>query len=140
MIGKEKFKSQKEFKMTRKEFLGTLASGVVSGFLIMLGTGCSSDSPTSPDTPSDGAGGNDQESFTSTVAQGHSHTVTINRSEVENPPSEGITKTTSSGGGHTHSFSMTQQQLTDVNNGQTVTVTDSSVSGHTHDYEISKWF
>ena len=126
--------------MTRKEFLEKLAGGVAGGFLIMLGAGCSSDSPTSPDTPSDGGTGNDQESFTSSVAQGHTHSVTVSRSEVENPPSGGITKTTSSGGGHTHSFSMTQQQLTDVNNGQTVTVTDSSVSGHNHDYEISKWF
>lgn len=121
--------------MTRKDFLETLAGGVAGGILIMLGVGCSSDNPTSPETP-----GGDQRSFTSTTVQGHTHNVTINRSEIENPPQDGITKTTTSGGGHTHSFSMTQQQLLNVRDGQTITITDSTVSGHSHDYQISRWF
>jgi len=38
------------------------------------------------------------------------------------------------------SFSMTQQQLQSVKDGQTVAITDSLVSNHSHQYQISKWF
>lgn len=119
--------------MTRKEFIKTGIGGFLGGILLWLGYGCSSS--TSPELPDD-----TQRSFTSSSSDAHTHTVTIQRSEIENPPQGGITRSTSSNAGHTHSFSMTQQQLQNVNNGQTVTVTDSTVSNHNHQYQISKWF
>ena len=118
--------------MTRKEFITTSMGGLFGSLLLFLGFGCSSSE--SPEMP-----GNEQ-SFTSSSTQNHTHTVTLQQSEVENPPQGGIARNTSSSAGHSHSFSMTQQQLQNVNSGQTVTVTDSTVSGHNHQYQISKWF
>lgn len=119
--------------MTRKDFLKTALGGFLGAFAYLGLTGCSS--PTEPEIPD-----TSQKTFTSSSNSGHSHTVSITRTQVENPPAEGITLTTSSSGGHTHIFSMNQQQLQNVNNGQTVTVTDSTVSNHSHQYQISKWF
>ena len=118
--------------MTRKDFIKTGVNGFFAGVLVMLGFGCSSSSPEMPD--------DSEQTFVSSVEEGHTHTVTIQKSEVENPPGGGINRSTTSGGGHTHSFSMTQQQLQDVKDGQTVTVTDSVSSGHSHQYQISKWY
>lgn len=122
--------------MTRKEFLKTFFIGMVGGTATILGLKCSS--PESPDQPN-GDEENEQ-TFTSNTVDGHTHTVTLEKSEIENPPDGGISKNTSYSGGHTHTFSMTQQQLMDVKNGQTVTVSDSVVSNHQHDYDISKWY
>jgi hypothetical protein len=119
--------------MTRKDFLKTAFGGFLGAFVYLGLTNCSS--PTEPEIPD-----TSQNTFTSSSNSGHTHRVTISRSQVENPPAGGITLTTTSSGGHTHSFSMTQQQLQNVNNGQTVTITDSTVSGHSHQYQISKWF
>ena len=67
----------------------------------------------------------------------------IHKAEVQTPPGAGISKTTSSISGHTHSFDMTQAQLTTVMGGTGVTVTsgNSDVGGaHTHNFTITKWF
>jgi len=69
--------------------------------------------------------------------------VTLQRSEVETPPAAGIAKTTTSNSAHTHSFDMTQAELTTVNGGGSVTVTsgNSDIGGaHTHSFTITKWF
>lgn len=125
--------------MTRKEFLGTTFSGILGGILVMMGFGCSS--PTSPsDGGGDGTQDENEKAFQSTTAEGHAHSVTIQRSEIENPPENGISRSTSVSGGHSHTFSMTQQQLQNVRAGETVRVTDSVVSGHSHEYQISKWY
>jgi len=78
--------------------------------------------------------------LSSSNVQGHSHSVTLQRSEVENPPGGGISRETSSNSGHSHTFAMTQAELQSVNGGTAVTVTDSSVQGHSHTYQIQKWF
>lgn len=125
--------------MTRKEFIRTTLGSLLGGILTIVGVSCSS--PTSPDTSDgDGTQNENEKSFQSTTAQGHTHSVTIQRSEIENPPENGISRSTSLSGGHTHTFSMTQQQLQNVNAGETVKVTDSVVSGHSHEYEITKWY
>jgi len=119
--------------MTRKEFIKTILMGTLGGGTALLGVKCSS--PTSPEEPNA-----NEQTFSSSTAQGHVHSVTIQRSTIENPPSGGISMSTSTSSGHTHTFSMTQQQLQNVKDGQTVTVTDSEVQNHTHDYDISKWY
>ncbi|HSA97236.1 MAG TPA: hypothetical protein VLJ16_14365 [Acidobacteriota bacterium] len=99
-------------------------------------SGCSSST-----TP--GGGGGTTHMFTSTSVNAHTHTVTIDRADVTTPPAAGITESTSSSAGHSHSFAMTQAQLTTVNGGTAVNITtgSSSVTGaHTHDISISKWF
>ena len=118
--------------MKRKEFFIISGRYLFGGFLAFTGLSCTSTE--SPETP------DEEQTFTSTTSQNHTHSVTIQRSEIENPPEEGITKTTSTSSGHSHNFSMTRQQLLDVQNDQTVTITDSLAAGHTHDYEIEKWY
>jgi hypothetical protein len=108
-----------------------------AGFLalLMVGvTGCSSSTTPPSDT---------SKMFTSTVSNAHTHTVTIEKTSVQTPPAGGISETTSSTSGHTHSFDLTQAQLTTINGGTPVTQTSgsSAVGGvHTHDFTISKWF
>lgn len=118
--------------MTRKEFLKVSLGGLLGGLALVLTERCSSS-----EAPSVPAGG---QSFTSTNVDGHTHSVTLNRTEVESPPAGGISKATSAADGHTHSFSMTQMQLQTVNAGTAVEVTDSVVSAHSHQYTITKWF
>ena len=120
--------------MTRKDFLKTAFGGALGAFVFMGLSSCKS--PESPDTPDDSS----QKAFTSTSNSGHTHRITLNRSDIENPPAAGITRQTSSGSGHTHSFSMSQAQLQSVNNGNSVNITDSVSSGHSHTYTIQKWF
>lgn len=120
--------------MTRKDFLKTSSIGFLAGLIYLSKVGCKG-TPTTPDIPDI-----DQKSFTSSTDQGHSHTVIISQSEIENPPAGGISRSTSSSDGHTHTFSMTQAELQSVKSGNTVEVSDSVVSGHSHTYQITKWF
>ncbi len=70
----------------------------------------------------------------------HTHTITIQKTEVDAPPANGINRQTSSGSGHTHSFVMTQAQLQDVLAGTPVVITSGDTSAHTHNFTISKWY
>ncbi len=122
--------------MSKRRVLAVL-SGAAFLTLLMLGvTGCGSSTTPPP-------GGGTSRSFVSTSSNAHSHSVVIQRAEVETPPAAGIMKTTSSTSAHTHSFAMTEAELTTVNDGTAVVVTSgSSPTGgdHTHNFTISKWF
>jgi hypothetical protein len=107
-------------------------------FLVLLAVGLPSCSSTT--SPSNAP---TNKTFTSSVDNSHSHTVTIENAEVQSPLPAGISKTTSSVSGHTHSLTITQAQLTTVNGGGSVTITtgSSDVGGtHTHTFTITKWF
>jgi hypothetical protein len=107
-------------------FLALLAGGI---------TGCGSSTSSQPPGTT--------HSFTSTMVNSHTHTVTIDKADVQTPPAAGISETTSSASGHTHSFDMTQAQLTTVMGGGSVTITSgsSATTGvHTHDFTVTKWF
>jgi hypothetical protein len=75
---------------------------------------------------------------------GHTHTVVINKADIDNPPTAGITLTTSSVSYHSHSFVMTRDQLLAVGSGTTVTVDSGSADGgagaHMHSFGIQKWY
>jgi hypothetical protein len=128
--------TNRRVQMTSRNIIRIGLEGLVMGALICRGIGCSSS--TSSDTP-DTPGGN-QQVFVSTTAQGHVHTVVIQMSEVEPPPQNGISRSTSSASGHTHVFTMTQQELQSVDDAMVVTVSDSVAAGHRHSYQIAKWF
>ncbi len=121
--------------MTRKDFLKTSSIGFLAGLICLSKAGCKG-TPTTPDTSTN----IDQKAFASSTDQGHSHTATVNKSEIESPPAGGISRSTSSSGGHTHTFSMTQTELQSVKSGSTVAVSDSVVSSHSHTYQIKKWY
>jgi hypothetical protein len=48
-------------------------------------------------------------------ASSHIHTFSIPKSALSNPPASGFTDSTSNNSGHTHSITLSQQQLTDIN-------------------------
>jgi hypothetical protein len=116
--------------LERREFF-KLAAG---GALAVLAMASCDNGVTNPGDP------NAQRTFTSTSDNGHAHTITIQRAEVQNPPAAGITRQTSSNTGHTHQFSMTQAELMTVNGGGNVVVVTSVVDLHSHTFTITKWF
>ena len=91
-------------------------------------TGCGSSSPASPSSAAD-------ISATSTVVNGHRHTVNVPASDQTHPAD--TTYTTSSTLNHVHSVTLTASQLATLASGGTVTVTStmSTVTGnHQHDF------
>ena len=119
--------------MKRRDFLSAGFIGTV-GIVAALSHSRCGGGPTTPSDP------NAQRTFTSTNNSGHTHTITIQRSEVQNPSAAGITRQTSSSGGHTHTFTMTQADLQTVNGGGSVVVTTSIADLHDHSFTITKWF
>jgi hypothetical protein len=119
--------------MTRKEFLKTTIGGVTAAMFAWRSAGCKSSSSTTPPNPDDRA-------FSSSIVEGHSHSVTVRRTDVETPPANGVNYTSTSNSGHTHTVTLTQAQLQDLKNGTAVSVTDSLSSGHSHQYQITKWY
>jgi hypothetical protein len=121
--------------MKRAEFLKVMGAGTLVALAGSAVTACKSSS-TTPSNP-------DSHTFTSTGpsdnSSGHTHTITIQKTEVETPPAGGISRETSTNG-HSHTFTMTAANLADVKAGTAVTVTTSNTSGHTHDFAISKWY
>jgi hypothetical protein len=120
------------FRESKARVAATTFLAVLFGVL-QMSCGSSSKSSTYPPPMTD------SKVFTSTVVSGHSHTITIQKSEIETPPTGGISRETSSFYGHTHTFTMTETQLTDAKTGPVV-ITTSVASGHSHDFTIQKWY
>ena len=102
-------------------------------FVILLAS-CGSKHPTKPQSTADA------NVFTSSVTLGHTHTITINKSDIDNPPAGGINTVTSVSLGHTHTFMMSQSDLQNVQAGNTDVVTTGDTGGHAHDFTIQKWY
>jgi len=113
--------------MQRREFLHFAAGATV--LLGVVHAACKN-SPTIP---------TNAKMFTSSSEQGHAHTITIEKTEIESPPAGGISRQTSANG-HTHTFTMTAVELTDVKNGTAVGVTTADSNGHSHNFTIQKWY
>lgn len=73
---------------------------------------------------------------TSSVTDSHTHNLVVNMADLSNPPVSGVTYTSSTTNGHNHNIFLTQSQLININNGNTVNVTSSSNNGHTHSWTI----
>lgn len=111
---------------TRREFL---AGATVTLILVPVAAACASSSG------GGGGGGCDGLDATSSVAQGHTHTLCVPRTDLTSPPAGGMTYTTS-GPDPTHTVTLTQAQLEAIESGQTVQVTTSVANGHTHDFVL----
>lgn len=121
--------------MVHQRGLTAVACGAILALLVIGLIGCSGS--TTP--PISGT----TKTFTSSVANSHTHTVTIERSDIQTSPMAGITETTSSNSGHMHSFAMTHAQLMTCNGGGMVMVMtgNSDLGGaHTHEFSITKSF
>lgn len=123
--------------MNRRKFLSTSAMAAGAAGLAILTHGrCGGGGNDSPSGPSDST----NHTFVSSSDSGHTHSVTMARSEIDSPPSGGVSRQTTSNSGHTHTFTMTQAQMMTVRGGGTVSTTTSSDAAHTHTFSISKWY
>jgi len=114
--------------MKRREFLHFAAGATV---LLGVVQATCKNTPTTPTDPS--------MVFTSSSDQGHNHTITIQKTEIQAPPAGGISRQTSANG-HTHTFTMSEAELTTVRNGTAVVVTTADSNGHSHRFTIQKWY
>ena len=115
--------------MHRREFLIRGLRGGSLLVLLPLGwtvAGCSSSSG-----PTNGL------RFTSSTVQGHTHDFTIGMVDLTTPPASGITGDTTAAVGHMHAVSLSQNDLSQIEGGQTVSKDTSTVSGHMHTFQFS---
>jgi len=117
--------------MTRKNFLVTGLLGSLGALVALVQSRCSSSTTPPPPTTS--------KTFNSTSVNAHTHSITIEKAEVQTPGAGGISRQTSSTG-HTHTFAMTQGELQSVNGGGSVVVTVAVADLHQHTFTINKWF
>jgi hypothetical protein len=85
-----------------------------------------------------GCGDDDDEGvdlrFTSSTVDGHSHQITLTMTELQSPPSSGLSRDTSSSDGHTHRVELSADDLGRINLRQTVSKETSLANGHTHTF------
>jgi hypothetical protein len=117
--------------MRRAEFLKVLGAGTLAALAGSALSACKNST-----TPSDPTA---SKVFTSQATQGHNHTITIAKTEVESPPTGGISRETSANG-HTHTFTMTAAELATVRGRTPVDVVTGNTSGHNHIFTISRWY
>lgn len=118
--------------MRKKQLSKWLFPSILAGLSVLVMARCSSNETTVPTY--------ETKIFTSTTVDGHAHTVTLTRTDIQARREEGYTVTTSSTSGHTHTFKMTKAQCESVNNDISVTITTSTDSGHAHDFAIANWW
>jgi hypothetical protein len=116
--------------MNRREFIIRVGTALIAVPVALSLESCGNDNGDTPAPP-----GFD---VNSTVDLAHSHSVRILTSDLTNPPASGVVYTSSVSDGHTHTIALTQQQLTDINNGVSVPVVSSVTNAHTHGWTIQK--
>ena len=115
--------------MKRREFLGW--SYRVGGALLIAPAVVSTGSIACSDNES-GSGGSASRTFTVDMANGHTHDFSIPNSVLSSPPALGYVATTTSDSGHTHTVSMSQQDLLDIEDGTGASGSTSFNSAHLH--------
>jgi hypothetical protein len=88
----------------------------------------------------DSGGGTDPNSlrFISSSDLGHTHFFFLEKNEITNPPTAGIDRLTTNDLAHTHSVTLTEADLDNINAGQTITITTSNDDNHTHTFNFHK--
>jgi len=145
--------------MDRKQFLGTLFVLPAGIFLVH----CSSDSDSSAGAGGtasgagaagagmSGAGGGvstapgadpartgTMVAYTSSTAGKHVHTFSLDDSDIDSPPSAGISGMSSTDAMHSHSVEISADQIAMVSTGGTVEVTSGETGMHTHVFTFLK--
>jgi hypothetical protein len=116
--------------MTKKLFFRVGLFGILAAWMIIVGSACSNDITT--DIPLT------EKSYYSTTVDGHSHSVTITKTEIEN--AQPILRTTSLVNSHTHIVSLSQEQVQSLKDGATVSVETTVDNGHSHTFSFQKWY
>jgi hypothetical protein len=107
-----------------KIVLAVLGVIVIMVFGVMLGlSGCSSEVQ--------------GKTYTSTVTNGHTHTVVIPNSDFTNPPKEKVYTTSKGNDGHTHQIVLREVNFSNINRGIAETrLTSNAKDGHSHEITI----
>ena len=118
--------------MERRSFI-VKAGALFSLPLIITEIGCDSYGDGGSTSPN----GNDGNTFsiTSSISDGHNHSVSVSRSNVNTPPTGSVTLTTSSAG-HVHTITLTTSDYESLMKGDTIIITSTNVSGHMHTFSI----
>ena len=91
---------------------------------------------------SDSGGNPNSLTFTSSLDDNHTHTVSLQLSDITSPPAAGATETTSLNQSHTHTVTLTETDFASINAGNTVTKTTSEDETpghvHTHTFDFRK--
>jgi hypothetical protein len=76
--------------------------------------------------------------FTSSLNDGHTHTVDLANADIATPPDGGRTETTSLDQAHTHTVVLTDSDFAAINAGSSVTKTTSEdeTPGHVHTHQF----
>lgn len=117
---------------TRRAILGTLVTLPFGLFLVRCG-GTNSYGPSSSDAPAAAPSKNGSTIvYSSNDVQNHFHTFSLDANALARPPAEGVEGSTSSAQGHSHTLTVSLQDLQNVEVGQSVKITTSAASGHQH--------
>ena len=76
--------------------------------------------------------------YTSSTVSQHSHTFSFDDASLSAPPTDGVSGDTSVAQAHTHSVTISMAQLQQVASGSSVQVTSSDAGGHTHVFTFRK--
>jgi len=98
---------------------------------------CGSGSSYGTQTPSGTTASGNGLRFTSDVVGGHSHDFSIAMTDLSSPPSAGLSGSTTVASSHTHTVSLSVDELTAIESGQTVTKDTSNVQAHMHTFQFS---
>jgi hypothetical protein len=117
---------------TRREFLtnaGRVVVALPAGVAIFNSLSCGSN---------ECASANDIEvtatdvTVTSLCTSNHVHTFDISTADLQSPPADGLTGSTSTYEGHKHAIALSQADLASLHAGGTVEVISGASDGHTH--------
>ncbi len=118
--------------MNRREFIIQMGTALIAVPIALSLESCGNDNGGDVALPATGF------DVISTTEVGHNHSVRILNSDLASPLAGGVVYTSSLSLGHSHTITLTQQQLMDINNGIIVTVISSLNDGHTHGWTIQK--
>jgi len=115
--------------ISRREFTLEWALAMLAGVAITI-TGCSSDSPSSPTTPSSSGGGTTSGDVNGVVSANHGHIATITAAQIT--AAGALSLNIMGNATHNHVVSLTATQLQQIGSKQQVAVVSTTDSGHDH--------
>lgn len=120
--------------MTRKGFLGAVASGTVLLLLQACGGGDGDGGTTSPNTPPP-SGTSSCSSTGAAISGNHGHSLSIPAADLDSTSAR--TYPIQGGANHPHTITLTPAQLATLKSGQSVTVNSSTDLSHDHSVMIT---
>jgi hypothetical protein len=132
--------------MERRQFLlhvgGIVLILPTAGYLVACGDSTPPTGQTTTQTPPETTPtvttGNQQFTFTSSLVSGHTHTFTLSQSELTTPPAGGLQRDTALVQAHVHTVMLTEADLLAIDQNQTVVKVTTVNDGHDHSFSFTK--